>query len=96
MHQVAKRVMNPFFPILEWLLPYGKKLRADFKLVHDYSREFVHEAVARVTDENPGEKTEDDEEKGLLIRDLLQSGMSEDDIADSCLNYVLAGEQCIS
>lgn len=90
--QISMRVANPFFPILEAVLPYGKKLRADIKLVHDYTRVFVREAAERIRDAEYDEKDGEDEQRGLLIRGLLKTGMSEDDVADSCLNYVLAGE----
>ena len=88
---VLKRISNPFYPILERFLPYGRRLRADFQLVHDYSRAFVREAVERIRFEDVGEKHFEEGEVGLFIRRLLQTEMSEDEIADSCLNLLLAG-----
>ncbi len=90
------RVDNPFWPVLERIFPYGKKLRADIDFVHKYSRMFVREAVERIRQEENGEKDLGDEEDGLFIRRCLQTDMTENEIADSCVNLLLAGGHIIS
>jgi hypothetical protein len=66
--------------------------------VHDFSLRLVREGLEEIRSEEMGER-EVKIGKGLLIRSLLERGrdeggwiMGERELADSCLNFLTAGE----
>jgi cytochrome P450 len=90
---VSDRFGMPFYRLVEWVLPYGRRLRADLDRVHRFSRELLREALDEIREEELGKK-EVKEGKGLLVRALMASGvgMSVEEMADSCLNFLTAGQ----
>ena len=87
--------MNPFYPILEAVLPYGKKLRSDVKFIHDCSRKLIQDFKYQVEKEELGEEqvAEGGEERGRILREFLATGVSSEDISHYCLQYIVGGEQ---
>jgi len=90
---VSDRFGMPFYRLVEWVLPSGRRLRADLDRVHRFSRELLREALDEIREEELGKK-EVKEGKGLLVRALMASGvgMSVEEMADSCLNFLTAGQ----
>ncbi len=91
MAQIFHRIFNPLWPILEAILPYGRRLRSDVEVLHRISKGMVHQAIDRIEQEHLGEKDMVEEERAVLIRVVLQSKMTEEDIANNLLSYILAG-----
>jgi hypothetical protein len=90
---MADRFRVPFYSILEYLLPYGKRLRADLDEAHKCTREVVENTLRQIKDEELGKST-GDEGRGMLLKALLETdaGMDKKVLADSCLNFLTAGE----
>ena len=86
--------MNPFYPILEAVLPYGKTLRSDIIFINDYGRKLVQDFKIQMEKEELGEKQvpEGEEERGRILRVFLATGVSFEDISHYCLQYIVAGE----
>ena len=78
--------------MVERVLPYGRALSPHLDKIRTFTRKLAQEALQRIRKEG---KEENNAKLGthLIMRGLVNSGleMTEDEMADSCLNYVLAG-----
>ena len=92
MKVINLRFATPAYSLFERVLPYGRSLSADLDEIRKFTRRLVQEALGRIREEEEGAKDPRTDTE-LIIRGLLTSGreMDEDEMADCCLNYVLAG-----
>lgn len=90
------RFLNPFYKATEWLLPYGRRFRADVKQVQRFGRELVREMKRKISEEEETGQESIGVGKGALLRELSKDygGDGEDEafVADACLNFLTAGE----
>jgi hypothetical protein len=89
---IASRFFTPFYQVFERLLPYGAQLRRDLAYLHAFSRQLVRESLDEIKEEELGTR-EVKVGRGLIVRGLVEAQveMSEDELADSCLNFLTAG-----
>jgi cytochrome P450 len=85
----------PAYTLVERILPYARNLKADLDLIHRVTRELVQEGLERIRQVESGEK-DAPTGRDLLLRRIkladFDSELSDNDLADVCLNYILAGE----
>ncbi|KAK3984484.1 cytochrome P450 [Cladorrhinum sp. PSN332] len=91
--ETAKRFQNPLWPITEFL--FGAKFRKSVKIVKDFGRRIVTNAVEDRADQkdtlsNDGE-SKLDQISGSLIQSLLDAIGNEEMVADAALTYLSAG-----
>ncbi|KAK4688066.1 hypothetical protein P7C73_g2032, partial [Tremellales sp. Uapishka_1] len=88
---IARRFQLPFYELIETLTEGGVKLRHDLDRVHEFARDLVQEALVEIR-EKPDTDTEGFSGKGLLIKGLLEEGITdEEELSDACLNFLTAG-----
>lgn len=94
--ETAKRFQNPLWPVTE--LIFGAKFRKSVKIVKDFGRRIVTNAVEDRADQKSrkGSPAVDGEEKldqisGSLIQSLLDAIGNEQMVADAALTYLSAG-----
>ncbi len=97
---ISHRFKTPFYTFFEQILPYGKTLRGNLDKVHAISRELVKESLEAIDLESEGGldiEAAGLDKKGLLVKKLIEGGITDEEkLADSCLNYLTAGESMAS
>lgn len=70
----------------------------DVAFVRSYSRGMVRESLAKLEKQKLGSEDlqEQDECRGAFIRAMADAGLSEEVIADACVNFFMAGERFLS
>ncbi|KAK4162849.1 cytochrome P450 [Cladorrhinum sp. PSN259] len=92
--ETAKRFQNPLWPGTELL--FGTKFRKSVKVVKDFGRRIVTNAVEDKSNHKDGTLLDDEESKlnqisGSLIQSLLDAIGDEQMVADAALTYLSAG-----
>lgn len=90
---IPRRVLRPFLTKWEPHTARGRAFRASIAKLQDYTLDLVRKVKAEMDQEAlGGEVNNRDDVKGSLIRSLLRVGLTEQEAADSCRNFLIAGE----